>query len=320
MNNYFSNNKGLTTIAIVLIIVGAVVVVGGVLGGVIGYNAYQEKKQQEENQADEKKLEEDRNNVVKAYNDRIDQIVASLNVEKKGTASIDNNDDVDAMTNAVSELNNIANEINNNSVLTQEQKDALNNSIESNKNAINNRINVVNEKNSKIRVKYQDLVGGLTYGQLKAKYGDSLKIEERGPAYYKYVWVPQLGVYFVFSTESKNDFQLTDSSFSSRIAGKLSDIADGVNKNISAEEFANKLESNKGKASYEIKQGSGTFDTIGEYYIVVNFSGTYNLNSNAPEVVDGTVSNSFGASLYIVCDSYGNVSPDSWTYFDKTAG
>ena len=93
-----------------------------------------------------------------------------------------------------------------------------------------------------------------------------------------------------------------------------------MNKNISAEEFANKLESNKGKASYEIKQGSGTFDTIGEYYIVVNFSGTYNLNSNAPEVADGTVSNSFGASLYIVCDSNGNVSPDSWTYFDKTAG
>ena len=142
------NNKGLTTITIVLIIIGAVVMVGGAVGGVIGYNAYQEKQQEEaekKQQEELQRIESSRNNAVTAYNDRINQIVTSLNVEKNGTASIDNNEDVDAMTNAVNELNNMSVEISSDTLITQEQKDALNEAIVGYVATVSNRINNVNE-------------------------------------------------------------------------------------------------------------------------------------------------------------------------------
>ncbi len=138
------NNKGMATLTIVLIIVAVVVLIGGTIGGIMGYNAYQEKKQQEEEEAFLKSIEESRTNAVNSYNDRINQIMVSLNVEKDGTSSIDNNEDVDAMTNAVNELNNIVNDINDDVVITQEQKDTLKGTISSNIDIINNRINAVN--------------------------------------------------------------------------------------------------------------------------------------------------------------------------------
>ena len=144
----FRNNKGLTTVTIIIIIV-CVVVVGGTIGGVVGYNIYQDKKQEEAElkfQEEQKMLEESRNNAVNSYNERINQIVDSLNVEKNGTASIDNNEDVDAMANAVNELNTITNEVNNDSLITQEQKDTLNGTIAGQVATVNNRINVVRDE------------------------------------------------------------------------------------------------------------------------------------------------------------------------------
>lgn len=48
------------------------------------------------------------------------------------------------MTNAVNELNNIANDVNNDTFLTQEQKDTLKGATSGNIEIINNRINAVN--------------------------------------------------------------------------------------------------------------------------------------------------------------------------------
>ena len=139
------NNKGIATVTIIIIIACAIVVLGGAIGGVVAYNTYQEKKQQEEIKA----MEDARNNAVNAYNDRINQIVTSLNVEKNGTASIDNNEDVDAMTNAVNELNNMSVEISSDTLITQEQKDALNEAIVGYVATVSNRINNVNEARAK---------------------------------------------------------------------------------------------------------------------------------------------------------------------------
>lgn len=139
------NNKGIATVTIIIIIACAIVVLGGAIGGVVAYNTYQEKKQQEEIKA----MEDARNNAVNAYNDRINQIIASLNVEKNGIASIDNNEDVDAMSNAVNAINVIKNEVNNDSIITQEQKNIINGNIDSNINSISNRINNVNEARAK---------------------------------------------------------------------------------------------------------------------------------------------------------------------------
>lgn len=139
------NNKGLATLTIVLIIVAVVVVTGGTIGGVVAYNSYQDKKQQEAEIASLKAIEDARNNAVNSYNDRINQIMSSLNVEKDSASSLDNNEDIDAMNNAVNELNSITNDINNNALITQEQKGALNGTVSGCISTVENRINTVNE-------------------------------------------------------------------------------------------------------------------------------------------------------------------------------
>ena len=69
--------------------------------------------------------------------------------------------------------NKITNEINNDSVLTQEQKDMLNASVETNKNNINNRVNAINESKKVIKANQETTLGlycALPY--LKEKISD----------------------------------------------------------------------------------------------------------------------------------------------------
>ena len=173
------NNKGLATLTIVLIIVAVVVVTGGTIGGVIAYNSYQDKKQQEAEIASLKAIEDARNNAVNSYNDRINQIMSSLNVEKDGASSLDNNEDIDAMNNAVNELNSITNDINNNALITQEQKDALNGTVSGCISTVDNRINKINEERIQAEVKRMEAekynrvaskVVGSGYGNWKTAY------------------------------------------------------------------------------------------------------------------------------------------------------
>lgn len=156
--NSILNNKGLTTIAIVLIIVGVIVVAGGTVGGIVGYNAYQEKKQQEEIEAFMKAVEEEQTATINAFNERINAIVNPLLVADANgqNPSLDNNSDVDAMTNAVNELNNVTNDVNSNVVLTQEQKDSLIQSITGQVNNVNTRIQAVNEAKAEAEKQAQE--------------------------------------------------------------------------------------------------------------------------------------------------------------------
>lgn len=156
--NSILNNKGLTTIAIVLIIVGVIVVAGGTVGGIVGYNAYQEKKQQEEIEAFMKAVEEEQTATINAFNERINAIVNQLLVADANgqNPSLDNNSDVDAMTNAVNELNNVTNDVNSNVVLTQEQKDSLIQSITGQVNNVNTRIQAVNEAKAEAEKQAQE--------------------------------------------------------------------------------------------------------------------------------------------------------------------
>lgn len=126
---------------IIIAVVAAIVVAGGIVGTVLGVNAYNEKKEKEAVVAFLQEMDKARTNAVNAYNDRVNQIVTSLD-------DLNANSDVTAMTNAVNELNNVTNDVNNDVLITQEQKDALNGNIANQVNAINARINAVNEANA----------------------------------------------------------------------------------------------------------------------------------------------------------------------------
>lgn len=138
-------HKKLSRKLVIIIALIVIVLVGAIVGGIVGYKVYQDKKHQEEVESFLKSIEEARENAINGYNDRINQIMLSLNVEKDGSSSLDNNDDVDAMTNAVNELNNVSNDVNNDALILQEQKDELNGNINGQIDCVNKRINVVNE-------------------------------------------------------------------------------------------------------------------------------------------------------------------------------
>ncbi|GEM_PF-4431476 len=133
---------------ILIIIIAAIVVIGGAIGGYFGYSAYQEKKQQEEIEAFLKAIEEEQNSTINAFNDKINGIVNPLLVADANgqNPSLDNNNDIDALTNAVNELNNVTNDVNSNVILTQEQKNSLLQAITEHINSINIRIQAINDE------------------------------------------------------------------------------------------------------------------------------------------------------------------------------
>ena len=125
---------------IIIGIVAAVVVIGGIVGTVLGVNAYQEKKAEEELKAQQEQL-------VKEFNDKINNIVNPLLVPDANgqNPSIENNNDVNALQTAITQLQNVEKEVTENTVITEEQKNTLKTTIATHITTIQNRINAVNE-------------------------------------------------------------------------------------------------------------------------------------------------------------------------------
>ena len=138
---------------IIIGIIAAVVVIGGTTGTILGVNAYQEKKAQEEQQ----RIEQEQLQQINTYNDRITGVVNALNVpDAEGqNPSLDNNSDVDAMNNAIASLQAIEAEINNDTTMTEEQKNALRNTIAGSISSITNRVNIVNEERARAEAEAQ---------------------------------------------------------------------------------------------------------------------------------------------------------------------
>ncbi len=128
---------------IIIAIIAAIVVVGGAVGTVLGVNAYNNKKEREAVEAFLQEMDKARTNAINAYNERVNQIVAPL-------GDVNTNSDVNAMTNAVNELNTVVNDVNNDTLLMQEQKDAVNGNVTNQINVINARIGAVNEENARV--------------------------------------------------------------------------------------------------------------------------------------------------------------------------
>jgi len=121
---------------IIIAIVAAIVVIGGTVGTVIGVNAYNDKKEKEAQEA-----------TFKEYNDKINAIVTPLNVADANgqNPSIENNNDVNALQTAITQLQNVDKEVTENTVITEEQKNTLKTTIATHITTIQNRINAVNE-------------------------------------------------------------------------------------------------------------------------------------------------------------------------------
>ena len=311
------NNRGLATATIVLIIVAIVVVAGGTMGGVYAYNAYQEKKQEEAAIALQKSIDDARNNVVNTYNDRINQIVASLNVEKDGVASIDNNEDVDAMNNAVNELNTITNEINNDSVLTQEQKDVLNASVETNKNNINSRINVINESRKVIKANQETTLGlYCSPSYLKGKYSGVEEIPASASELHYMVKPYNIEVIYDTRYLKGGDDHLVRPK---RLEGKLKNFVENLNGDMPYQEFIDKLESvgnnekttefRKGNPSspYAFPEDGVSVDFCGKSYVVYD------------DVLKEEFGHGWNGRLTIAVDANGKVGPESTTWFLMTS-
>ncbi len=124
---------------IIIAIVAAIVVIGGTVGTVIGVNAYNDKKEKEAQEA-----------TFKEYNDKINAIVTPLNVADANgqNPSIENNNDVNALQTAITQLQNVDKEVTENTVITEEQKNTLKTTIATHITTIQNRINAVNEANA----------------------------------------------------------------------------------------------------------------------------------------------------------------------------
>lgn len=189
--------------------------------------------------------------------------------------------------------------------------------LEASKNdAVNNHndsVNATNEENGKIIVKNQDLLG-ITYGELKARYGNDLKAEFQYHGDY-YVTVPQLGVDFVFHSDSWN---MNDSDVVKQISGKLGNVVSGLNGKMKIDEFTNKLDSYKQPATFELKRGAGTSYYISDYYAEVHFQGQY--KDVTAEDKENGMSDSWGGCLYIAVDEDDTVNPESFVWLSRVAG
>lgn len=311
------NNKGLATLTIVLIIVAVVVVAGGTIGGVAAYNSYQDKKHQEAEIASLKAIEDARNNAVNSYNDRINQIMSSLNVEKDGTSNLDNNEDIDAMTNAVSELNSIVNELNNNSILSQEQKSILNANIETSINSINSRVNYINDSKKEIKANQETTLGlYCSPSNLKGKLADVEEIPYTATELHYFV--KRYGVEVVYDTRYLNggDDSLV---FPKRLEGKLNSFVINLNGNMPYQDFVNRLESvGNFEKSYELRKGNPSspyafpkdgisVDFCGKHYVVYD------------EIWQEEFGHGWNGRLIISVDSNGNVGPESDAWFFMTS-
>ncbi|MBE5900096.1 MAG: hypothetical protein E7279_10935 [Lachnospiraceae bacterium] len=315
-----TNNKGMATLTIILIVVAVVVVAGGIVGSVVGYNAYQEKKQQEEEIEGQKVIDDARSGTFNSYNDRINQIMASLNVEKEGVASIDNNENIDAMTNAVNELNSITSDINNDALITQEQKDALNATVSGNIDAVNNRINVVNEIKNSITIKDEVIeLYTCSYDDLVKNYGSEMK-EDISGGMEKVFYIPSLGVSAVYNASGGEI--LPNQYGAKRVEGKLKNMVSNVNNNMTIEEFVNKMRTHYYDVKYELKPANMASPyTFVQDNAEVNVSKRVYVNPEENTENPGQEYNyAWGAMLKIAVDGSNSVGPDSLVWFRGVGG
>ena len=132
--------------AVIGIIIAIAVVIIGIIIGVVIHNDNVAKKEAEE----KAQLEAQQEQKVQEYNDKINNIVNPLLViDANGeNASIENNNDLDSMNNAITSLNTLkSEEIEKDTVITEEQKNTLITTIDGHIATITNRINAVNEAN-----------------------------------------------------------------------------------------------------------------------------------------------------------------------------
>ena len=142
------NDKKVRTITIVAL-VGVLVVAAAVITGCSIHQKKVEeaKAQQEAEEALVKAVEEAQVNTINEFKNRVNGIVAPLLVPDQNgeNPSLENCADIDAMNNAVNELGNVTNDVNANGMLTQEQKDTLNQFIAEQGAAIGARVQKVQE-------------------------------------------------------------------------------------------------------------------------------------------------------------------------------
>ncbi|MBQ2678709.1 MAG: copper amine oxidase N-terminal domain-containing protein [Firmicutes bacterium] len=145
----------------------------------------------------------------------------------------------------------------------------------------------------------------LNYGNLKARYGDSMSTELALHGEH-YVHVPNLDITYVVATDFLKDYELEDDSPVIRIEGKLSDMVDGMQGAMDIVGFTEKLNNYERCIAYwDEKEGQPTSYYISDHYYEVEFS-----SAPEAEMADYT----FEQSLHIVKDADGKISPDSYAW------
>lgn len=113
----------------ILSLIGVLVIAAAIITGCSIHQKNEEERAQKEAEAAFlHAIEEAQTNTINDFKNRVNGIVAPLQVPDQNgeNPSLENCADIDAMNNAVNELNNVTNDVNANGMLTQEQKDMLN--------------------------------------------------------------------------------------------------------------------------------------------------------------------------------------------------
>lgn len=144
-------NMGRNKRIVIIVVLATIVVIGGVIGTIYAVAAY-EQKQMKEIDEHIKRIEgkdETINGIIEAYKDRLNQIVNPLLVpdESGGNASIDNNNDLDSLLAAFTEINNLRKELESDTTLRPTEKSEIEKNIDEQIKSINTRAyNIYNER------------------------------------------------------------------------------------------------------------------------------------------------------------------------------
>ena len=150
----------------------------------------------------------------------------------------------------------------------------------------------------------------LNYGNLKVRFGDSIKSELAYHGEY-YVTAPDYDITYVVGTDFLEDYELKDDSPVIRIEGRLGSLTDGMKGEMTIDEFIDKLNNSGCTAYYTEREGQATSYYISENYYEVYFS------RNAG---DAGVDYDFEQSLHIDKGDGGKISPDSSAWLVRAQG
>lgn len=135
------NDKKIRLITI-LSLVGVLIVAAAIITGCSIHQKNEEERAQKEAEAAFlHAIEEAQTNTINDLKNKVNGIVAPLQVPDQNgeNPSLENCTDIDAMNNAVNELGNVTNDVNGNALLTQAQKDELNQFVAAQVAAISDR-------------------------------------------------------------------------------------------------------------------------------------------------------------------------------------